>query len=129
MYLCITKKLYSIFCCKLGEKKNRDIITLFSRIVSGKVCPYLWLVIIENLRSLEQFFFSVLHSLFFSGLQTIFLYAKKLEIQVLDWNTMCIWSCNMYDETKSVLSLGIHNLILYEISMGNNVNTINILCT
>ena len=25
----------------------------------------------------------------------IFSYAKKIEIQVLDWNTMCIWSRNM----------------------------------
>ena len=54
-------------------------------------------------------FFQFCNHYFFQVCRPIFLYAKKMEIQVLDRNTMCIWSRNMMKQ--SVLSLGIHNLI------------------
>ena len=58
------------------------------------------------------FFLSVPHPLFFQVCRTIFLCAKEMEIQVLDQNTMCIWSPNlMTPRGFFLLSLGIHNFV------------------
>ena len=78
------------------------------------------------------FFFSAEPIIFFQVCRPIFLYAKKMEIQVLDQNTMCIWSLNMMKQRVLYLwefiILFIWNEYTYKISMGI-ANTINILCT
>ena len=51
---------------------------------------------LEKSQVLGTFFFlSVPYPLFFQVCRTIFLCAKEMEIQVLDQNTMCIWSPNL----------------------------------
>ena len=107
------KKVVFYFLLQIGWKKESWYDNFIFKDSFRKRCPYLWLVIIENLRSLEHFFFlSVPHPLFFQVCRTIFLCAKEMEIQVLDQNTMCIWSPNlMTPRGFFLLSLGIHNFV------------------
>ena len=109
VFLCFNSQIFLFFFkyCSIHIKKLHSI-KVTKNLESILFCGLLICTFDSDFRKVGQFttfeksqvlgtisFFQFCTHYFFQVCRPIFSYAKKMEIQVLDRNTMCIWSHNM----------------------------------